>query len=150
MNETCTDAALPDPAGFLADTERRRNPRVPLRWTLYLAFNGSGHPVRTTTVDINKDGFYCLLDQPVRPGEQIECDIAVPAHRSQDPDDLVYLRCRAQAVRVEKIGSGSEFGVACRIDEYCVIRRGGLRRRIQGNPNIFPGNSPPCLPENSS
>ena len=32
----------------------------------------------------------------------------------QDPDDVVHLRCRAQAVRVEKIGAGTAFGVAIR------------------------------------
>ena len=128
-NENCADLAMPERTGCLADAERRRNPRVPLHWTLYLAFNGS--LLRTTTRDINKDGFYCLLDRPVRPDEQIDCDIVVPAHRSQDPDDVVYLRCRARAVRVENIGSGNEFGVAFRIDDYCLIRRVSPRLRLQ-------------------
>ena len=119
--EAHTDARLFDRTVWLTGSERRRNPRVPLHWTLYLACKGSGHLVRTTTRDINKNGFYCLLDQPLSPGEQIECDIVVPVHRSQDPDDVVYLRCRAQAVRVEKIGGTSEFGVACQIEDYCLI-----------------------------
>ena len=121
-NEIRTDAALFERTGFLAGAERRRNPRAPLHWTLYLTCTGSGHPLRSTTRDISKDGFYCLLDQPVIPGERLECDVVVPAHRSQNPDDVIYLRCRAQAVRVEKIGASAEFGVACRIEDYCVIR----------------------------
>jgi hypothetical protein len=105
--------------------ERRRTPRATLQWTVYLAFNGCGHPFRATTRDINKDGFYCSLDQPVKAGERIECDIIVPTHGSQDPDDVVCLRCCAQAVRVEKIEGSLEFGLACRIEDYSVIRSSG-------------------------
>jgi hypothetical protein len=123
--ECYTDAELFDRTGRLASAERRRNFRAPLHWTVYLAYGGSGPPIRTTTRDINKDGFYCLLDQPVTPGQRIECNIVVPMHRSQDPDDVVYLRCCAQAVRVEKIGSSTEFGVACRIENYCVCNPNG-------------------------
>ena len=126
-NESYMDAVLFDRAGRLASVERRRNFRAPLHWTLYLACSGSGHPIRTTTRDINKDGFYCLLAHPVRPGERIECNIVVPKHKSQDPDDVVYLRCRAQVVRVEKIGNSMEFGVACRIEDYCLTSRREFR-----------------------
>jgi hypothetical protein len=121
-DEAHTDAALFERTGYLPGLERRRNPRAPLHWTLYLTCTGSSHPLRTTTRNISKDGFYCVLHQPVIPGERIECDIVVPTHRSQNPDDVVYLRCRAQAVRVEKLGASAEFGVACRIEDYCVIR----------------------------
>ena len=115
-------ATLLDRTGCLSCAERRRNLRAGLHWTVYLLFNGSGHPLRTVTRDINKDGFYCSLNQPVTPGERIECDIVVPGHGSPDPNDVVYLRCRAHAVRVEKIEGSSEFGLACRIEDYSVIR----------------------------
>ena len=121
--EAYADARLFDRTGWLTGSERRRSRRVPLHWTLYLACKGSGHRLRTTTININKDGFYCLLDQPLSPGKQIDCDIVIPAHRSQDPEDVVYLRCRAQVVRVEKIGGATEFGVACQIEDYCLICR---------------------------
>lgn len=116
-----TDAIGPDPAGWYAGIERRRSPRAPLHWTMYLMCIGARHPLRTETRDLSRDGFYCLLDHPIRPGERIQCEIVVPTHNSQDPDDIVYLRCRAQAVRVEKIEAGAEFGLACRIEDYCVI-----------------------------
>ena len=127
-----TDAGLLDRMGRRVIAERRRNLRAPLHWTVYLAFKGSGHPLRSITRDINKDGFYCSLDQAVRPGERIECDIVVPTHGAGDPDDMACLRCRAQAVRVEKIGDGPGFGVACRIEDYRLIHiaspRLGLRK----------------------
>jgi len=88
---------------------------------VYLAFEGAGHPFRTKTRDISRNGFYCLLSQLIQPGKQLACDIAVPAYNSQNPCDVVYLRCRVQAVRVEKIGAGADFGSAFRIEDYCVI-----------------------------
>ncbi len=114
--------------GQHANGERRRSRRVPLHWTLYLACNGNGHPVRTKTRDISSDGFYCLLEQPVKPGDQFACDIVVPTHNSPDPDDVVYLRCRAQAVRVEKTTGETEFGLACRIEDYCLVH--GMDKRL--------------------
>lgn len=126
-----TDAIGSHQAGWHADIERRRSPRATLRWTLYLRCDGARHPLRTEARDISRDGFYCLLDQPIRPGERIKCDIVVPTHSSQDPDDVVYLRCSAQAVRVEQIGAGGEFGLACRIEDYCVIHSTYKGSRLQ-------------------
>jgi len=111
-----------DPAEHRESSERRKYPRVPLHWTLNLACSHSSHPFRTTTRDISRDGFYCLLDQPLVPGELVECDIVVPAHRSQDPDDVVHLQCHARVVRVEEVAAGIAFGVACRMEDYCVTR----------------------------
>ena len=111
-----------DSAGWNAGNERRRSPRANLHWTLYLRPDGARDPLRTEARDISKDGFYCILDQPLRPGERIRCDIVVPTHSAQDPDGVVYLRSSAQVVRVEQIGAGQEFGLACRIENYCVVR----------------------------
>jgi len=123
----CLDVALFGRTRSRTGPERRRTRRAPLHWTLFLACTKSGPLLRTVTRDINKDGFYCLLNQPVNPGEQIECDIVVPTHGPQDHDDVIYLRCLVQTVRVEKIGTASEFGVACRIENYYLV--GGGRRR---------------------
>ena len=119
--------------------ERRKNPRVPLHWTLYLVCSGSQHPFRTTTRDINQDGFYCLFNQAIRPGEQIDCEIVVPAHRSQTSNDVLFLRCRAKAVRVEKIGGDLGFGLACRFDDYRVIRGAEPLPQFHENSAKLPG-----------
>ena len=63
-----------------------------------------------------------MLDHWIQPGERFECDIAVPAHNPNNPKDVIYLRCRAQAVRVERTAGGSEFGLACSIEDYRIIR----------------------------
>ena len=123
-----TDAIASNQAGWNAGVERRRSPRATLHWTLYLSCNGAKYPLRTELRDISSDGFYCLVDQPIRPGERIKCDIVVPTHSLQGADDVMYLRCDALAVRVEKIGDETEFGLACRIEDYCLIQntRDGL------------------------
>ena len=132
-----TDAGLFDRTGRQIIAERRRNPRASLHWSVYLVFNGAPHPLRSITRDINKDGFYCLLDQALRPGERIECDIVVPTHGSRDPGDVAYLRCRAQAVRVEKIGDSTEFGLACRIEDYRLIHV-GPQLRLRKDADVLP------------
>ena len=130
-----------DRTGGQSGAERRKNVRARLHWTVYLVFDGTGRPLRTTTRDINKDGFYCSLNQPVRPGQRIECDIVVPGHGSPDPIDVVYLRCRAQAVRVEKIEGSSEFGLACRIEDYSVIRSSGTRLNFRKDGDVVQKHS---------
>ena len=121
VRDPLTEAIGPDQAVWPATVERRRSPRATLHWTLYLTCAATKRPLRTEAQNISRDGFYCLLDQPITPGERIKCDIVVPTHSSQDPDDVVYLRCSAEAVRVEKTGAGEEFGLACWIENYCVI-----------------------------
>lgn len=101
--------------------DRRRNSRVSLQLTLYLASDGAGHPFCTKTKDISRDGFYCVLNQLVKPGRRLECDIALPAHNTQKANDLLYLHCRVVAVRVEELESGVAFGLACRIEDYSVV-----------------------------
>jgi hypothetical protein len=46
----------------------------------------------------------------------------MPTHSLREPDNVVYLRCDALAVRVEKIGDEAEFGLACRIEDYRLIQ----------------------------
>lgn len=118
-------------AGWNAGIERRRSPRAILHWTLYLSCNGAKHPLRTESRDISRDGFYCLVDQPIRPGERIKCDIVVPTHSLEDPDNVVYLRCDALTVRVEKIGENTQFGLACRIEDYHLIQNPRANLRLQ-------------------
>jgi len=105
--------------------ERRRSPRVSLQWTLYLVCDGGKRRFRTKTSDISPEGFYCVLDHWIPPGEHLECEIAVPPQDPKNPDDVIYLRCQVQAVRVERIAGDTEFGLAFRIEDYRVVRGPG-------------------------
>jgi hypothetical protein len=103
---------------------------VSLHWRLYLTCNGESTPLRTQSKDISRDGFYCFLNQPLQVGARVKCDIAVPTHSPHDPDDVVFLRCNALALRVEKLGTAAEFGIACRIEDYSLIRGTSGRSHI--------------------
>jgi PilZ domain-containing protein len=106
-----------------AGPERRKSLRLPVHWTVYLAPHGVTHPLRSTTKDLSRGGFYCYLHEPVTPGDQIECDIVVPTHYPKGRDDVLCLRCRVNVVRVEKVDCGQGYGLACRIDDYSIINR---------------------------
>jgi hypothetical protein len=55
---------------------------------------------------------------PFTVGEEIRCDILIPSHVAS----RLYLHCRARVLRVESAGSESSYGIACRIEQYSVIR----------------------------
>jgi c-di-GMP-binding flagellar brake protein YcgR len=126
------DAVASKPAEWHAGVERRRTPRVSLHWTLHLICDGTSNPLRTQSRDISRDGFYCFLNQPLKPGDRVKCDIVVPTHRPHDRDDVVYLRCNAMVLRVEKLGNLTEFGIACQIEDYCVFAQRGCNSQQTG------------------
>jgi hypothetical protein len=105
--------------------ERRRNLRVPLHWTVLLAHGRAAQPSRSKTQDLSKGGFYCLLDEPLTPGERIECDIVVPTHAAERWGDALSLRCHVQVLRVDKVENGGGYGIACQIQDYFVVRTAG-------------------------
>jgi c-di-GMP-binding flagellar brake protein YcgR len=101
--------------------ERRRTLRAALKWTVYIAYNGSKHPITAKTRDISSDGFYCFLSNPLTPGDRVECDIVIPTHDMFNAADVAYMRCRALVVRVEQTEDEAPFGVACRIEAYSIV-----------------------------
>ena len=101
--------------------ERRRTKRAQLHWTIYVVAGGSTHPFRTETRDISRDGFYCVLDRPVTPGHQIQCDIVVPTYKSLPSGVVVRLRCDAEVVRVEQIHGSGRYGIGCTIKDYQLV-----------------------------
>ena len=99
-------------------TERRRRIRVPLKCAIYLSRIGDTHPLQSKTANLSCDGFYCNVDEPFTPGERLDCDIVMPAW--QAPADSFVIHCRAQVLRLERRGTGPEYGIACRIEDYSI------------------------------
>jgi len=115
-----------------ATSERRESLRLPLLWSVYIARSGVPHPFRSKTRNLSSRGFYCVLNERLTPGEHLECDLVVPTHISRSRDDVLFLRCQTQVVRVEKLEAGEGYGLACRIEEYSLIHAAG--RQIPQEP----------------
>ncbi len=106
-------------------TERRRRTRLPLQLPVYLCRRSETHPMESRTVNLSSEGFYCIVQEPLTPGEHIDCDILFPSHNKEKKDTFLCLRCQALVVRVETISRSARFGLACRIEHYRVIQREG-------------------------
>jgi hypothetical protein len=115
-----------------AKSERRESPRLPLLWSVYIARSGAPHSLRSQTTNLSSRGFYCVLNERLTPGEHLECDLVVPTHISRSHDDVLFLRCQTQVVRVEKLEAIEEYGLACRIEDYRLIHTAG--RQIPREP----------------
>ncbi len=101
-----------------APNERRRHPRVALRWAIALTRLGEQARVASVTENLSRAGFYCFSSEPFRIGETVDCVLEIPTRDLGYPSSPLSLRCRAQVVRLEHRESESRFGVACRIDDY--------------------------------
>src|SRR3954447_19278008 len=102
--------------------ERRKRPRVDLFLPVRIeSRSDSGvRELTGSTRNINTDGLYCLVMDPLITGEWVECIVTLPCTGFHSQSDL-HLRCSAQVVRVEQVEEG-RYGVACCITDYRVIR----------------------------
>jgi hypothetical protein len=110
-----------DPRNSFGEFERRRRERLTLHWNVYLFRQADSCPLISRTRDISSDGFYCIVDKPLTPGEQIYCDIIIPPHVSLTQSGGASIHCHVQVLRVQTAGNGS-YGIACRIEEYSFDR----------------------------
>src|SRR4051812_41155387 len=98
--------------------ERRRERRLGLQWPLLVSSQVSGR-VETRTENLSSGGFYFILENPLAPGEKIECDLTVPnASRGHAEGVAASIRCEAEVLRVEALGTDPGFGVACKILDF--------------------------------
>jgi hypothetical protein len=105
--------------------ERRRRKRFPLNCTV--EFEREGQTFTSGTVNISSQGFYCVVDQPVRAGEELRC--LVDLMEGHDGLSLpgVSLNCNIVVLRTEESESGR--GIACWIQNYTVVRPASNRHR---------------------
>jgi hypothetical protein len=107
--------------------ERRRRRRFPLRCAL--EFEKEGQTFSSSTLNISSQGFYCVVDQALAPGEKLHCRVDVmPGHTSLSLPGM-SLNCHVVVIRSEPHGGGQ--GVACWIENYSVARRSQRRAMLQ-------------------
>lgn len=101
---------------IMTTSERRLCRRLSLHWRLRLSSTAIGI-VETRTENLSSRGFYCLLETPLVPGDVVTCDITIPNYNAPDRG-ISSIACQAEVVRVEAVGTDSNFGVACRILDF--------------------------------
>lgn len=104
--------------------ERRKDARLELRVPVLLFGAECEYPVRSETVNISKNGFYCATKEPFAPGDRLRCllSISVPCDSSESE---LYLEAEIEVMRVLVDTSG--FGLGCRIGEYHIINQLGVK-----------------------
>jgi PilZ domain len=103
-----------------APAERRKRCRIGVRWRILLSRNLSGEgATETTTENLSSDGFYCRSTIPIGAGELLFCRIYLPT--ADSGCGASHLECRVRVVRVEKIGAGDNYGLACLTEDYEVV-----------------------------
>jgi hypothetical protein len=87
----------------------------------------SDGPLKTETLDISNNGFYCITTRPFVPGEKLTCLIGMPGRSSSklESKSRFYLEAEVKVVRIV-VNSGSGFGVGCRISDYRVLARDAI------------------------
>jgi hypothetical protein len=97
--------------------ERRTQRRLALRWPVRLSRDGIG-TVEGWTKNLSASSFYCIVDNPFPPGERIDCGLIVPGRGGRNPASIGSIQCQAEVIRVEALGAGQGFGIACRIIDF--------------------------------
>jgi hypothetical protein len=99
-------------------TERRKQERLGLRMPVRFSGVDPSAAVSCFTENISSDGFYCICSEPLVPGERREVHLLLPAHSYGRAEAGVDIKCQARVVRIDSLGSGPGFGVACQIEKY--------------------------------
>jgi len=111
--------------------ERRKWARTHVHWPVLLLRNHGADGIDTVTQNLSSNGFYCLSPEPLKPGESLMCTLKLPAHDPKGEERTLALECTVMVMRAEAASEGF-FGIACRIDDYHLIRSGpGKRNRSE-------------------
>lgn len=98
--------------------ERRRFPRLEVKWTVHLPGDTGEFP--SITRDMSCRGMFFTSGRWFLPGEIITCIVLIPMHDPTDCDKMLALRTKANVVRIELLTEGAPFGIACRMEERSV------------------------------
>ncbi len=108
--------------------ERRKEPRLDLRIPVLLIGAEYEKPVRSDTLNISKNGFYCATKEPFVPGDRLRCLLYISGPCGSKESEL-YLDAAVEVMRVLVDTSG--FGLGCRIGDYHVVDEQAVQGTIK-------------------
>ena len=108
--------------------ERRKDTRLELRIPILLFGAECEKPVRSETLNISKNGFYCATREPFVPGDRLRCLLSISAPCGPMDSEL-YLDAEIEVMRVLVDTSG--FGLGCRIGEYHIVNQQTVQEPIK-------------------
>jgi hypothetical protein len=96
--------------------DRRKRPRVALHWPVRLFRQFEGPSVESTTENLSSEGLYCIISEPFKPGERLQCEIVIAGESLGFSESSIRLQCHVTVKRVEPLDRG--FGLGCHIEDY--------------------------------
>lgn len=102
--------------------ERRKRIRTSVHWPvlLFLGDHNAPSTVESVTEDLSSTGFYCLSRTPLRLGEYLSCTLRIPSNDPSGKSVERHLQCRVIVVRILPDAADGQYGIACRIEDYCL------------------------------
>ena len=104
-----------------ATKERRRSHRYLLTLPCHvISSRRDDLELRGRTRDLSSKGAFLIVNGAVEPGASIEFLVTLQegSHREQE----IHIRCRGHVIRLEKVMSVDQRGVAATIDRYEFVR----------------------------
>ena len=98
--------------------DRRKRKRVAVHWPVRL-FRTGRPSVPSTTENLTSEGLYCIIQEPFKPGERLQCEIVIPAGSFGSAESFIRLQCHVTVRRVEHLRRG--FGLGCHIEDYTLL-----------------------------
>ena len=100
--------------------DRRKHERIALRLAVQLDGAEASVAAGCFTRNISSGGLYFLSPAPLIRGEQVDVFLVLPVCREIHSCTNAGIRCQIRVVRIDSLGNGLGFGIACQIESYTV------------------------------
>lgn len=101
--------------------DRRKRRRFQAHWHLRM-WGIARDAVQAYTTDVSSGGFYCRSPRPFLPGDKLTALLDIPNLFGDVDSTVLVLHCEVAVLRVEPIAHSDDWGLACQILDYSVLR----------------------------
>lgn len=108
-------------------SERRKHERLALRLPVRFVDADGSLTVDCCTENVSGGGFYCLSPKAFAADEQKEVHLLLPTRGYSRSGENVDIQCAVRVVRVDSIGPGRGYGLACQIERYTFVWAGSAK-----------------------